>query len=325
MNNDEKKPTKLLDQVRERVRIKHYSYRTEQSYVQWIKRFILFHNKKHPKDLGEEEITQFLSHLAMQKNVAASTQNQALCAIVFLYKNVLNIDLGEFSKIQWAKRPKRLPVVFSKDEVKRILAEMSGVYKIMAALLYGSGLRLSECLRLRIKDIDFDYQQITVRSGKGDKDRTTVLPESFMDDLKKHIAGVVKIQEQDIQKGYDTVYLPYALADKYPNAGKEIGWHYLFPAQELAVDPRSGVLQRHHIQDLSLQRAVKTAMKKAGIRKHGSCHTFRHSFATHLLENGTDIRTVQELLGHSSVETTMIYTHVLRKGKYGVKSPADNL
>ncbi|MBU0710940.1 integron integrase [bacterium] len=325
MNNDEKKPTKLLDQVRERVRIKHYSYRTEQSYVQWIKRFILFHNKKHPKDLGEEEITQFLSHLAMQKNVAASTQNQALCAIVFLYKNVLNIDLGEFSKIQWAKRPKRLPVVFSKDEVKRILAEMSGVYKIMAALLYGSGLRLSECLRLRIKDLDFDYQQITVRSGKGDKDRTTVLPESVMDDLKKHIAGVVKIQEQDIQKGYDTVYLPYALADKYPNAGKEIGWHYLFPAQELAVDPRSGVLQRHHIQDLSLQRAVKTAMKKAGIRKHGSCHTFRHSFATHLLENGTDIRTVQELLGHSSVETTMIYTHVLKKGKYGVKSPADNL
>ena len=325
MSEQELESIELLDQLRERIRIKHYSYRTEQSYVQWVNQFILFHGKKHPKDLGEQEIVRFLSHLAMQKNVAASTQNQALCAIVFLYKNVLNIDLGEFSKIQWAKRSKRLPVVFTIDEVRRILNEMSGVYKIMASLLYGSGLRLTECLRLRIKDIDFHYQQITVRSGKGDKDRSTVLPESVMDDLKEHIASVIKLHEQDIRKGYNTVYLPYALAEKYPNAGKEIGWHYLFPAQDLSIDPRSGVLQRHHVQDLALQRAVKVAMKKAGIRKSGSCHTFRHSFATHLLENGTDIRTVQELLGHNSVETTMIYTHVLKKGKYGVKSPADRL
>lgn len=325
METQEKKAPKLLDQVRERVRVKHYSYRTEQTYVDWIKRFILFHNKKHPKDMGGEQISEFLTHLAVKGQVSASTQNQALCAIVFLYKNVLNIDPGEFSKIQWAKRPKRLPVVFSKDEVTRILTEMSGMYKIMATLLYGSGLRLSECLRLRIKDIDFHYQQITIRSGKGDKDRSTVLPESVVGDLKEHIEDVIKQHEQDIRNGYDTVYLPNALANKYPNAGKEIGWHYLFPAQDLSVDPRSGVLQRHHIQDISLQRSVKTAMKKAGIRKSGSCHTFRHSFATHLLENGTDIRTVQELLGHNSVETTMIYTHVLKKGKYGVKSPADNL
>ena len=325
MDEDPKRLQKILDQVRESVRIKHYSYKTELSYIQWIKRYILFHDNRRPEDMGEKEIVGFISHLAVKEKVSSSTQNQALCAIVYLYKNVLNVDLGEFSNILWAKRPKRLPVVFTQDEVRRILDEMADVYKIMATLLYGSGLRLSECLRLRIKDIDFHYQQINVRSGKGNKDRSTVLPESIVDELKKHVETVVKIHERDIRNGYDSVYLPYALADKYPNAGREVGWHYLFPAKDLSHDPRTGVVQRHHVHELSLQRAVKAAMKRAGIRKHGSCHTFRHSFATHLLENGTDIRTVQELLGHRSVETTMIYTHVLKKGRYGVKSPADRL
>jgi len=325
MSEQIKKPPKLLDQVREKIRVKHYSYRTEQAYVQWVKRFILFHNKKHPKDMGEQEITQFLSHLAVNRNISASTQNQALCAIVFLYKHVLNKDLNEFGNIQWAKRPKRLPVVFSKNEIRQILDEMSGIYKVMATLLYGAGLRLTECLQLRVKDIDFDYQQIAVRSGKGEKDRVTVLPESVTEPLKKHINKVIDIHDKDIQEGYDSVYMPYALDRKYPNAGKEIGWHFLFPSKNISKDPVSGIMRRHHLHGSVLQRAVKSAIKKARIMKHGGCHTFRHSFATHLLEDGTNIRTVQELLGHKSVETTMVYTHVMNKKKIGVKSPADNL
>ncbi|MCK4297230.1 MAG: integron integrase [Candidatus Marinimicrobia bacterium] len=307
MSEQIKKPPKLLDQLRELLKIKHYSYRTEQAYVQWVKRFILFHNKKHPKDMREKEITQFLSHLAVNRNISASTQNQALCAIVFLYKHVLNKDLNEFGNIQWAKRPKRLPVVFSKNEMKQILDEMSGIYKVMATLLYGAGLRLTECLQLRVKDIDFDYQQITVRSGKGEKDRVTVLPESVTEPLKKHINKVIDIHDKDIQGGYDSVYMPYALDRKYPNAGKEIGWHFLFPSKNISKDPVSGIMRRHHLHGSVLQRAVKNAIKKAGIMKHGGCHTFRHSFATHLLEDGVNIRTVQELLGHKSVETTMVY------------------
>jgi integron integrase len=242
-----------------------------------------------------------------------------------LYKHVLNKDLNEFGNIQWAKRPKRLPVVFSKNEIKKILDELSGIYKIMTTLLYGAGLRLTECLQLRVKDIDFDYRQVFVRDGKGGKDRVSVLPESVIEPLTKHIARVVQIHEKDIKGGYESVYMPYALERKYPSASKEVGRHYLFPAQDLSTDPRTGEIRRHHIHESVLQRAVKNAIKKAGIRKHGGCHTFRHSFATHLLEDGVNIRTVQELLDHKSVETTMVYTHVMNKKKIGVKSPADNL
>ncbi len=319
-----RKPPKLLDQLREQIRVKHYSYRTEQAYLQWVKRFILFHNKKHPKDMGGKEISEFLTHLAVKGRVSASTQNQALCAIVFLYKNVLNIDPGEFGNIQWAKRPKRLPVVFSKDEVKRILNELSGTNKLMATLLYGAGLRLRECLQLRIKDVEFEKQQIHVQSGKGEKDRITILPSQIIEPLKEQVAFVKKLHEWDLKNGYDSVYLPYALERKYPNAGKNIGWKFLFPATKISKDPRTGIQRRHHHESV-LQKAVKNAMYKTGITKHAGCHTFRHSFATHLLENGYDIRTIQELMGHSNVQTTMIYTHVIKKGGLGVKSPVDEI
>ncbi len=317
--------SEIITEVKQAIRVKHYSYHTEQNYVRWIENFFEFHNNKAAENLDEKDIRQYLNYLAVTKNVAASTQNQALCSIIFLYKQVLGIDLGELGQIAWAKRPKRLPVVFSKPEVRAILAQLSGIYKIMVTLLYGSGLRLNECLQLRIKDIDFDYEQLTIRNGKGDKDRTSVLPQSIIKPLKLHIADAIKIHNADIRNGIDSVYLPFALAQKYPNAGTEIGWRYLFPAAAISTDPRSGKRQRHHIHDAILQRVVKTAISKAGIHKNGGCHTFRHSFATHLLEDGTDIRTVQELLGHRSVETTMVYTHVLKKGKFGVKSPADNL
>jgi len=324
METDIQKP-KLLDQLRSTIRLKHYSYRTEQSYVYWVKKYIVFHNMQHPNNIGEPEIRQFLNHLAVNRNVSASTQNQALCAIIFLYKNILQKDIGDFGQITWAKRPKRLPVVFSKNEVKRIMNELSENYKLMVTLLYGAGLRLNECLQLRVKDIDFEYRQITVRDGKGGKDRVTVLPESVIEPLKKHIERVIKIHENDIKSGYESVYMPYALERKYPSAGKEVGWRYLFPSKNISKDPVSGIMRRHHLHGSVLQRAVKNAIKKAGIMKHGGCHTFRHSFATHLLENGTDIRTVQELLGHRSVQTTMIYTHVIKTCKFGVKSPVDLL
>ncbi len=322
--NENSKP-KLLDQLRNTIRIKHYSYRTEQAYVHWVKRYIFFHNKKHPKDMGAKEIRKFLNNLAVNGNVAASTQNQALCAIVFLYKEVLDINVEELGSIVWAKRPKRLPQVFSRREVKLILDEMTGDYKIMATVLYGAGLRLTECLQLRVKDIDFDYKQIVVRSGKGEKDRVTMLPESIIKQLKKHIDKVITIHKKDIDDGYDSVFMPYALERKYPNAGKEVGWHFLFPGKNISKDPISGIERRHHVHGAVLQRAVKSAMQRSGILKHGGCHTFRHSFATHLLEDGVNIRTVQELLGHSSVETTMVYTHVMNKKNIGVKSPVDSL
>jgi integron integrase len=325
MESESNGKPKLLDQLREAIRVRHYSYKTEQAYVQWVKRFILFHDTKQPSEMGEKEISRYLSHLAVNCNVSAATQNQALCAIVFLYRNVLNKDLAEFVDIQWAKRPKRIPVVFTKKEMVRILEQMSGEYRLMAMLLYGAGLRLTECLELRIKDVDFDNRTIMVRGGKGDKDRVTILPDSVIDSLKCHIDSVVKIHQKDIREGYDSVYLPYALERKYPNAGKQIGWHYLFPAKDYSVDPRTGIVRRHHIHEIALQRVVKSVITKAGIRKHGGCHTFRHSFATHLLENGVSIRTVQELLGHRSVETTMVYTHVMDKRKIGIKSPVDNL
>lgn len=315
---------KLLDELRNELRAKHYSKRTEESYATWIKRFILFHNKKHPKLMGADEINRYLKYLAVNKEVSASTQNIALCAIIFLYKHVIKKEIEKFDLIR-AKKPKRLPVVFSRKEIKDILKNLSGSHLLMANLLYGSGLRLMECLRLRVKDIDFEYNNIMVRGGKGKKDRVTVLPDILKGKLKQHLLKVEKLHQKDLNNGYGGVYLPYALEKKYPNANKELGWQYIFPASQLSIDKRTGIKRRHHIDESVLQRAVRVAIKKAGIKKPGSCHTFRHSFATHLLENGYDIRTVQDLLGHESLNTTMIYTHVMKRGGMGVKSPADNL
>ena len=316
--------SKLLDELRNELRAKHYSKRTEESYATWIKRFILFHNKKHPKLMGADEINRYLKYLAVNKEVSASTQNIALCAIIFLYKHVIKKEIEKIDLIR-AKKPKRLPVVFSRKEIKDILKNLSGSHLLMANLLYGSGLRLMECLRLRVKDIDFEYNNIMVRGGKGKKDRVTVLPDILKGKLKQHLLKVEKLHQKDLNNGYGGVYLPYALEKKYPNANKELGWQYIFPASQLSIDKRTGIKRRHHIDESVLQRAVRVAIKKAGIKKPGSCHTFRHSFATHLLENGYDIRTVQDLLGHESLNTTMIYTHVMKRGGMGVKSPADNL
>jgi len=318
----EKKP-KLLDEVREAIRTRHYSLKTEEAYVHWIKRFILFHNKRHPRDMREREINQFITHLAVKENVSASTQNQALCAIIFLYKQVLKIDIGDLGNVVWAKKPDRVPVVFTRSEAQAVLSQLTGMNWLMGMLLYGAGLRLTECLQLRVKDIDFEYQQITVHSAKGAKDRVTPLPERMIEPLKQHLKYVKELHQKDLKDGYTSVSLPYALERKYPNAGKELGWKFLFPATQISTDPRTGIKRRHHIYETVLQKAIKQAIRKAGITKHASCHTFRHSFATHLLEAGYDIRTVQELLGHKDVKTTMIYTHVLSKGGLGVKSPAD--
>lgn len=275
--------------------------------------------------MSEVQIRQFINHLAVKKKLSASTQNQALCAILFLYREVLGIELDRIDKIHWAKKPKRLPVVFSKEEVKAIIAKLTGVYRLMTMLLYGSGLRLKECLRLRIKDIDFDNQQILIRAGKGNKDRYTILPKAIESMLKSHIKSVEKIHKRDIEAGNYSVYMPYALEKKYPNAGKKIGWHFLFPSKNLSTDPVSGIKRRHHLHERTLQRAVKKAIKRAGIHKQGGCHTFRHSFATHLLEDGVNVRVVQELLGHKNLETTMVYTHVMNKSKAGIESPVDKL
>jgi integron integrase len=317
--------TKLLDQVRHAIRARHYSIRTEEAYVNWIKRFVLFHNKRHPQEMGVEEINQFLSHLAVKNNVAASTQNQAMCAILFLYKNILNRDLGRIDNLVWAKKPKRLPVVLTREEVKQLLAQLSGVKWLMANLLYGSGLRLMECLRLRVKDIDFGYRQIIIRDAKGQKDRVTMLPQKLIEPLQQQIRKLKKLHDQDLQNGFGAVWLPGALEKKYPNAIREFGWQYVFPSSTLSIDPRSGRKQRHHVGENVLPRALKEAIRKARIHKKASCHTLRHSFATHLLEDGYDIRTVQELLGHKSLDTTMIYTHVLNRGGLSVRSPADSL
>lgn len=314
---------KLLDQVREALRLKHYSYRTEESYVDWIRRFILFHRKRHPNQMGAPEIQAFLAHLARERNVAASTQNQALSAILFLYREVLHKEI-EPVLLSGAKRPERLPTVLTRDQVLLVINQLNGTHKLMAQLLYGSGLRLMECLRLRIKDIDLAYKAITVRDGKGQKDRIVPLPESILPDLKRQIERVRLLHEEDLAAGFGRVYLPDALALKYPNAAREFAWQYLFPASKLSPDPRAGsTIGRHHLDPSVLQRAVKQAAQKAGIQKRVSCHTLRHSFATHLLQNGYDIRTVQELLGHKDVRTTMIYTHVLQRSGLAVRSPLD--
>ncbi len=316
---------KLLDQVRQAIRTRHYSDRTEKAYIHWIKRYIFFHDKRHPQEMAEAEIACFLSSLATTGRVSASTQNQAFNALLFLYDGVLNKKIGLIDGVVRAKRPQRLPVVLTKDEVKKVIDQINGVPRLMAILLYGAGLRLMECCRLRVKDIDFSRNEIVVRSGKGNKDRYTMLPSAVRESLMQHLRGAKLRHENDLKKGLGRVSLPNALDRKYPNAGKEWGWQWVFPATSHYTDEVTGEKRRHHLHESVLQRAFKEARMKAGVFKPAGCHTLRHSFATHLLENGYDIRTVQELLGHNDVSTTMIYTHVLNRGGKGVRSPADGL
>ncbi|MBI5842603.1 MAG: integron integrase [Chloroflexi bacterium] len=318
------KGKKLLDQLRDAIRAKHYSYRTEQTYLDWCKRYILYHNKRHPAEMGVPEIQAFITHLATERNVAASTQNQALSAVLFLYRNVLLKDIKFPTDVIRAKKPDRLPSVLSKAEALSIIQNMSGIPKLMTQLLFGSGLRLMECLRLRIKDIDFANRQIIVRDGKGESDRSVPLPQSITPALKEHVQNVKRIHQTDLKEGYGEIRLPYALERKYPNANREPAWQYAFPASQRSRDPQTGKTMRHHLDESVLQRAVKRATRAAKIDKPVSPHIFRHSFATHLLQNGYDIRTVQELLGHKDVKTTMIYTHVLQLGALAVKSPLDD-
>jgi integron integrase len=316
---------KLLDRVRSRIRARHYSRRTERTYVNWIKRFIRFHDLKHPKDMGEAEINQYLSTLAVKGKVSSSTQNQALSAILFLYREVLDRDIPWMEGLVRAKAPKRLPVVMTRQEVQAVLGELSGPVRLMATLMYGGGLRLQECCRLRVKDIDFGSNQVIVRAGKGDRDRVTLLPASVQEELRRHLKKAADQHRRDLDKDAGWVELPGGLDRKYPNAGREWAWQWVFPATRKYVEPRSGKRRRHHLHESVVQRAVKEAVRGARIAKSASCHTFRHSFATHLLEDGYDIRTVQELLGHRNVTTTMIYTHVLNRGWGAVRSPADRL
>ncbi len=314
---------RLLDRVRDAIRVRHYSRRTEDTYVHWIKRFIFFHNKRHPKDMGKREVSDFLTYLAVDKHVAAATQNQALSAILFLYKQVLEIKLEWLDDVVRAKRPKRLPVVLTRNEVKRMLALINGTAGLVAQLMYGTGMRLMETLRLRVKDMGFENRSIIVREGKGDKDRITVLPDQLITCLGDHLEKVRALHQADLEAGYGRTQLPYALARKYPNADREWGWQYVFPSGNRSKDPRTGFVGRHHLDEKNLQRRIRNAALRCEFNKPVSSHTLRHCFATHLLEDGYDIRTVQELLGHKDVKTTMIYTHVLNRGGRGVKSPLD--
>ena len=315
---------RLLEQLTERCRVKHYSLRTERAYRDWVRRFILTNGKRHPRDMGAAEVEVFLSRLATQSDVAASTQNQALSALLFLYREVLRIDLPWMESVVRAKRPQRVPAVLSRTEVTRLLAMLDGQVWLMAALLYGTGMRLMECMRLRVQDVGFDRGEITVRNGKGGKDRRVPLPQRLRERLKEQVERTRILHVQDLSQGFGRVYLPHALARKYPNAPVEFAWQYVFPALRHSVDPRTGEVRRHHVDEAILQRAVKNACSKAGIDKPATCHTLRHSFATHLLEAGQDIRTVQELMGHKDVSTTQIYTHVLGRGANGVLSPLDH-
>jgi integron integrase len=317
------KPKKLLDQVREIIRTKHYSYRTEQTYVEWIKRFIFFHNKRHPKNMGAEEVQAYITYLANERHLAASTQNQALSAIVFLYKYVLQQEMLVPSDIIRPSRSKHLPRVLSHDEAMLVISKMRGTPKLITQLLYGSGLRISECMRLRVKDLDFPNYQIFVHDGKGENDRSTILPDSLVEGLKSQIEVSRIVHNRDLKEGFGEVSLPYALAKKYPQAPKEFIWQYVFPSTNRSIDPISKRTKRHHLDVTVVQKAVRRAVLAAGLTKSISPHTFRHSFATELLQNGYDIRTVQELLGHKDVKTTMIYTHVLQRGAGAVKSPID--
>ncbi len=314
---------RLLDEVRNHLRTLHYSYRTEQQYLFWVRRYILFHGKRHPTDMAAAEVEAFLTHLAVDRQVSASTQNQALAALLFLYQKVLQVELPWLDGIVRAKQSRRLPVVLTPGEAKDILSHLQGEYWLIGSLLYGAGLRLREALTLRVKDVQFEYRQLIVRSGKGGKDRSAILPEALTAPLQQHLVTVQARHEFAIRGGFAGVELPHALERKYPNAPLEWGWQYVFPARRPSRDPRSGAWRRHHVYPESVQRHVRDAVQAAGIAKPASCHTFRHSFATHLLERGYDIRTVQELLGHKDVRTTQIYTHVMRKGANAVQSPLD--
>jgi integron integrase len=314
---------KLLDRVRAVARMRHLSHRTEKAYVAWIRRFILFHGKRHPTEMGANEVSAFLSHLATRGKVAASTQNQALAAILFLYRWVLKMDIGPPEAFVRARRPPRLPTVLTTTEVAAVLAGMQGTPWLIASLLYGSGLRLMEAIRLRVKDLDFEQRSITVRHGKGGRDRITMLPDSLGPPLTSHLDAVRRLHDRDLRDGYGETDMPFALAMKYPSAARSWNWQYVFPASRRTVEDADGAVRRYHLHPTAVQRAVRNAVKEAGIRKPASCHTLRHSFATHLLEGGYDIRTVQELLGHRDVRTTMIYTHVLNRRAAGVRSPLD--
>jgi integron integrase len=319
----QQRPKKLLDHVRDAIRLKHYSLHTEQAYVAWITRDIFFHDKRHPKDMGAADIEAFLTHLAVQQKVAASTQNQALSALLFLYRDVLRRPLdGPIDAIR-ARKPKRLPTVLTKEEALQVIEALSGTYALMAKMLYGTGMRLMECLRLRVKDLDFGQLQIVVRDGKGLNDRVTMLPASLIVPLQEHLARVQRLHAHDVAQRVAPVYLPFALERKYPHAGRLWIWQYVFPSDRLSKDPRTGIIRRHHASESGLQKAVSQAGRSVGLNKRISCHTFRHSFAAHLLQQGYDIRTVQELLGHKDVKTTMVYTHVLNRGPLAVRSPLD--
>ncbi len=316
-------PPKLLDRLRDACRVRHYSIRTEEAYHDWCKRFILFHDKRHPLEMGAAEINQFLTHLAVIGHVSASTQNQAFAAILFLYRHVLQVDPGLIAGVIRAQRPKRLPVVLTKPEVQQVIQQLDGDYQLIAQLLYGCGLRLLESLRLRVKDLDFQQNEIIVREGKGNKDRRTMMPQAVKPELVRHLEKIRRLHEKDLANGFGAVYLPNALAIKLPNAATDWIWQFVFPSSVMSVDPRSGAKRRHHAHEGSVSREITKAVRASKIAKRATSHSFRHSFATHLLEAGYDIRTVQELLGHDDVSTTMIYTHVLNKGGRGVKSPLD--
>lgn len=316
---------RLLDKLRDEIRIRHYSIRTEQVYVDWCRRYILWHNKRHPREMGAEEVEAFLTHLAVERHVSASTQNQAKAALLFLYKEVLGIELPWLGEVIQAKRGERLPVVLTPGEVRALLAELNGPMWLVVSLLYGTGMRLLEGLRLRVKDVEFSRREIIVREGKGNKDRVTVLPENLILPLQEQLQRAKRLHDLDLEAGFGAVFMPDALVRKYPAAAKTWGWQYVFPSARRSIDPRSGVERRHHLYEQSVQKVVSTAAKRAGITKPVSPHVLRHSFATHMLQSGYDIRTVQELLGHKDVQTTMIYTHVLNRGGKGVRSPLDQL
>ncbi len=319
------RPKRLLDQVRDAIRSRHYSIRTEDAYTDWVRRFVLFHGKRHPRDLGPAELSEFLTWLAVERHVAPSTQNQAKSALLFLYREVLGIDLPWLDDVIAAKLPRRLPVVLTPSEARSLLHELNGTMGLFASLLYGTGMRLLEGLRLRVKDVDFERREILVRHGKGGKDRVTVLPENLILPLRQQLANAQALHGRDLAEGYGAVWLPDALAVKYPRAPKSWGWQWVFPSPLRSIDPRSGETRRHHLNEASVQKAVAGAARRAGIIKPCSPHILRHAFATHLLQSGYDIRTVQELLGHSDVSTTMIYPHVLNRGGRGVRSPFDHI
>ncbi len=316
---------RLLDQVRARILFKHYSIRTEQAYDDWIRRFIKFNHNRHPKELSARDVEQFLTHLASVRGVAASTQNQAQSALLFLYREVLSRELSWLDGVVRAKTPSRLPVVLTRTEVAKLLAAMNGTHRLIGDLLYGTGMRIMEALRLRVKDVDFGRREIRIRGGKGAKDRVTMLPDRLFPELRGHVAETKRLHRMDLQEGFGAVWMPSALTRKYPAAAHEWAWQYVFPADRRSVDPRTGITRRHHVSDQSFQRAIRETLRVSGIAKPATPHTLRHSFTTHLLEAGDDIRTVQELLGHSDVSTTMVYTHVLNRGGRGVASPLDRL